>query len=92
MKKIDNETLNLLRCPVTGSKLQHATEQLVEQVNHRSQAGELCDRAGQKIDFRIDAALVNADLSLLMPIRAGVVSMAAGRSIELDKFTDSPKD
>ncbi len=83
MKKIDNEILDLLRCPVTGSKLEYAQNELVELINRRSGAGQLVDRSGQKIDFQIDAGLVNADSSLLMPIRGGVVSMAAGRSIEV---------
>lgn len=81
MKKIGSEILELLRCPVTGSRLSYAKNEIVEQLNLQSQSGQLSDRSGQPINFTIDAALINADDSLLMPIRAGVVSMAAARAI-----------
>ena len=92
MNKIDTEILDLLRCPVTGTKLHYAEIQVVDQINRCVQAGQLADRSGQQIDFRIDAGLVNADNSLLMPIRVGVVSMAANRSIEIEQLGNPESD
>jgi uncharacterized protein YbaR (Trm112 family) len=88
MNKIDTEILALLRCPVTGSRLEYAQIQLVDRINRQAQAGQLCDRAGQLINFQIDAALINADKSLAMPIRAGVVSMAEARTIDISTIAD----
>ena len=92
MNPIDSEILDLLRCPVTGSKLHFAKGDVVELINRRVQTGQLADRSGKLIELQIDAALVNADQSLLMPIRAGVISMAANRTIELSSIKHSQSE
>ena len=85
MLNIDSSVLDLLRCPLTGSKLQYADARLLSAMNKKVSEGILADQSGRIIDSKVDAALVNQDRSLAMPIRAGVISLAANRAISIEK-------
>jgi uncharacterized protein len=64
----DTEFLAMLRCPEDHSKLSLADTTLVARLNDAVASGRLKSRAGQKIEKRLDGALVRADGRLIYPI------------------------
>ncbi len=86
MKAIDSKTLELLRCPVTNSKLAPADHEVVDWINQQIGAGQLCDQSGAPVGSAIEGALVNDNKSLAMPIRCGVISLSTNRAISIEKF------
>ncbi|MEM9412342.1 MAG: Trm112 family protein [Planctomycetota bacterium] len=82
-KNIDDKTLELLRCPSTGSRLTVAEISMINRLNQNIESGQIFDCSGRKIDAPIEGALVNADQSLAMPIRLGVISLSTERAIPL---------
>ncbi len=78
------ELIGLLRCPISGSQLELADNQLVASVNQAIENRSLQNRKGVSIVDRIDGGLVNADRSWLCPIRHGIVSMVSDEMIEIN--------
>jgi len=78
--------LQLMRCPVTGQIVRIACEEIVGKVNAAIREGKLTNRIGEIVDDTIDEALVNADQTLLFPIRNDIVTMVADDLIALDQL------
>lgn len=78
--------LQLMRCPVTGQMVHVAAEEIVDKVNAAIRAGKLMNKIGEIVDDTIDEALVNADQTLLFPIRNEIVTMVADDLIALDQL------
>ena len=87
---IDPQTLEMLRCPVSKSKLSPASAQLVEWINQQISSGNCKDSGGNMIRAAIDSALVNDERTLAMPIQAGVISLSANRAISVQDFSEGP--
>lgn len=60
--------LAMLCCPEDRSKLSVADAALVAQLNSAVASGRLKSRGGQKIEKRLDGALIRADGRLIYPI------------------------
>jgi len=63
-----DETLGLLRCPETGSRLACADLAIVSELNKSVEAGQLQNRAGRPVEKRLDGGLVRAEGDVLYPI------------------------
>lgn len=87
--KMDNFLLEVIRCPVTGSKLDLADHSWLETVNQAIKNGTLYNRGGQKVEAEIDEGLINQDRSLLLPIRQGILVMVSDEAIELSQVGQS---
>lgn len=83
---IDPSVLTYMRCPVTQTELSEAPAELVERANRLIESSELTDRLGQSVPGPIDAAFINADQSLLIPVRGGIVVMLENRLIPLGQL------
>lgn len=80
-----NDTLlQLVRCPVKLSPLTIADPRLVETLNQFIERGELVNRLGETVTQPLDGGLVNADRSLLYPIRHEIPTLIADEAIVLD--------
>ena len=65
---ITPELLAMLRCPEDHSRLSLAGTELLTRLNLAVAGGRLKNRAGQKIEKSLDAALVRADGQVAYPI------------------------
>jgi len=83
---IDPAVLTYMRCPVTQSKLTEASADLVEKANQLIEASNLTDRLGQSVPGPIEAGFLNADHSLLIPVRGGIVVMLEDRLVPLSQL------
>ena len=83
---IDPSILNYMRCPVTLTELSEAPEDLVDQANGLIKSSELTDRLGQSVPGPIDAAFINADQTLMIPVRGGIIVMLENRLIPLSQL------
>jgi uncharacterized protein YbaR (Trm112 family) len=82
---IDPKLLDMLRCPIDGSRLQLAENAVVNGLNEAIGRGEVRDRQDQKVSEPLDGGLVNKAANRLYPIRGGIPSLVVNEAIELDK-------
>ncbi len=75
--------LNMIRCPVTHSDLEFVDQETLVKLNEQISRGELVNRLGQTVEGKLESGLVNADASLLLPIRGGIVVLIADQAIAL---------
>lgn len=73
---LPDQLLNLLRCPLTGSRLSRLGAAGTARLNERIAAGNCDDREGKTVREPLDAALVNTAGALVVPVRRGVIVMA----------------
>ena len=66
------EVLKMMQCPVSGSALEFADDQLVQKTNELVAAGTAESHSGESVSASIDGGLVNADRSLLVPARGKI--------------------
>ena len=79
-----NNALNLiemLRCPVTLSKLTLATADEVEVLNQQIASGKVQNRIGQIVSESVESGYFNEDRSLLLPIREGIIILVTDQAI-----------
>lgn len=82
-RTISDETLALLRCPVTGSSLAWADATILAAANEQIARGQLLTRLSQTVETSLEAALINADRSLLYPVRDGIIVLLPSEAIEI---------
>lgn len=69
---VNPEILDMMQCPVSGSRLEQADEQLLQQVNHSIESGNAITQTGESVAESIDGGLLNSDRSLLVPARGKI--------------------
>ena len=79
--KIDSELLQMLRCPVTKSRLTSATSSDIENLNRRIQDGEIANRAGERVAAPLENGFINEDRSLIFPVRGEIIILTADQAI-----------
>ncbi len=82
---IDPELLKIIRCPETQQSIAAAEPSLVESLNRKILAGQLCNRGGQPVPEKIDGGLVRADQKYLYPVRQDIPIMLIDEGIPLDE-------
>ncbi len=79
------ELLKMLVCPENHSELSVASSELVERLNTAVAAGALTNKAGRKVEHRLDGGLVRADETLLYPIVEEIPMLLVDEAIPLDQ-------
>ncbi len=77
------ELLEILCCPETHQKVMLADAALVQRVNDRIAAGQAQNRAGKKVDQKIEDGLVREDNKILYPVRNSIPVMLIDEGIPL---------
>ncbi len=72
---LPHDLVELLRCPLTGSPLSRLADVAVVEFNRLIATGDVENRGGRTATEGLEAALVNADRSLVIPVRQGIVVM-----------------
>ncbi len=75
----------MLVCPEDHSPLRLASVDLIAKLNRAVGSGTLCNKAGARIDRRLDGGLVRADRTLLYPIIDDIPMMLVDEAIPLDQ-------
>jgi len=81
---IDQQLLDILACPETKEPVSLADETLLAKINAAIEAGNLHNRAGEKIKEKIDGGLVREDKEYLYPIRDEIPIMLIDEGIPLE--------
>jgi uncharacterized protein YbaR (Trm112 family) len=81
---VRDDILERLRCPVTGSKLERASAEILALVNRQIATGTAQNRLSDVVETPVTGGLVNADRSLLFRIENGMLVMLAGEAIEIE--------
>lgn len=80
---IDRQLLDILACPETHEAVSLADETLIEGLNRKIEAGQLLNRAGEKVTETIEGGLVREDGRYLYTIRDGIPIMLVEQAIPL---------
>jgi uncharacterized protein YbaR (Trm112 family) len=80
---INDEFLDMLRCPESRQRLKRGHADLVAKVNREIAAGRLHNRAGQALAKPIDGLLVCEDDRLAYPILDDIPILLADEAVEL---------
>ena len=81
---IDQELLDVLRCPETHQKVTLAEPELIESLNQQIAAGVLNNRKGDAVDEPIDGGLIREDGQYLYLIRDEIPEMLIDAAIPLE--------
>ncbi len=80
---MDEKLLEIMCCPETHQPLAKAGAELIDDLNHRIQAGTLIDRVDEKVTEPIDGGLIREDGKILFPIRQDIPVMLIDQGIPL---------
>lgn len=87
---IDQTLLDILACPETHEAVSLAGDDLIESLNRKIEAGQLVNRAGEKVTEPIGGGLVRADGRYLYAIRNGIPVMLVEQGIPLEETAGAP--
>lgn len=85
MKQQDPQVLELLRCPVTHSRLTYAPQEMIDDLNLQIESGDLTNQIGEKVEAAIDSGLLNEAGDLLLPVRGGIILLVTDQCIGIKK-------
>ena len=83
---VDPELLKILVCPENKTPVVEADAGLIAKANAAIEAGRLKNRAGDKVEERIDSGLVREDKVFMYPIRDDIPIMLIDEAIPLDQL------
>ena len=83
MNHPESSVLELLRCPVTHSKLRAMEGAELKKLNDQIRADNVNDRKGNSVSAEIEAGLINADQSIAWSIQGSILQLIADEGIEL---------
>ncbi|MEE3334833.1 MAG: Trm112 family protein [Candidatus Latescibacterota bacterium] len=81
---IDNELLDILACPETKEPVKLAEQSLIDELNAKTERGELTNRGGEKVERQMDGGLVREDGKYLYPIEDEIPIMLIDEAIPLE--------
>lgn len=85
---IDQQLLDILACPETREAVSLADQALIDGLNQKIEAGQLVNRAGEKVTEPIDGGLIREDGRYLYAIRDGIPVMLVEQGIPLEGISD----
>ena len=77
--------LAMLRCPEDRTPLHEAPAELLARLNFSVEQGQLKNRAGLKVEKRLDGALVREDGTIAYPIVDQIPILLVDEGIRLDQ-------
>jgi uncharacterized protein YbaR (Trm112 family) len=80
---LDQDTIAIIRCPVTRQSLRLAEETTIAKINQAIEAGTLQDQLGRVVKEPLSDGLVRQDGKVLYPVRDGIPVMLADEGIPL---------
>ena len=83
---VDAELIKILVCPENKTPVSVAGDDLIAKINGAIEAGRATNRAGDKVEERIDGGLVREDKAYLYPIREDIPIMLIDEAIPLAEF------
>lgn len=83
---IDQELLEILVCPDTRKTLKMADKSVIERVNSLIEKQMIKNKAGLKVNEKIQDGLVVSDGSRLYPIREDIPILLPEEAIMLDQL------
>lgn len=86
---ISKELLDILVCPERRTALEVADQDLVSALNRAVNEGRLRNRAGERVEKRLDGGLVRDDGAVIYPIIDGIPIMLVDEAIPLDQLGET---
>ena len=83
------ELLKMLVCPETRSELSVAPTDLIARLNQAIASGQLSNKAGEKLERKLDGGLLRADGSVLYPIIDDIPMLLVDEGIPLGPAAQS---
>ena len=82
---MDEKLLELICCPETHQPLKLVNTHLIAGLNQRIEAGTLVNRAGVKLEGKIDEGLIREDGKILYPVRQNIPTLLIEQGILIDQ-------
>ena len=83
---VDPKLLEILVCPENKTPVTEADAALIGRINAAIEAGTLKNRAGEKVEERVDGGLIREDGAYLYPIRDDIPIMLIDEAIPLSQL------
>ncbi len=81
---IDDDFLEILRCPRTRQRLQRLDAEGLGRINERIDAGECVSADGEPVGERFEEGLITVDGKLAYGIDDGIPVMLPGKAIPVE--------
>jgi uncharacterized protein YbaR (Trm112 family) len=88
---VSKELLDMLVCPDTRQSVRLAPDEVLARLNRRIEAGEARNRAGSKVEEKVEAGLLREDGLVLYPIRDDIPIMLVEEGIDLGESGPAAK-
>ncbi|MCH8840669.1 MAG: hypothetical protein IH831_08355 [Planctomycetes bacterium] len=86
---IDQQLLNMLRCPHDHTPLAVADAELVERINRAVQAERVVNLGGQAVSRRLDGGLVRQAGDLVYPVIDGIPVLLPDEAINVSQLSET---
>ncbi len=86
---IDQQLLDMLRCPHDHTPLAVADVELVERINRAVQAERVVNLGGQAVSRRLDGGLVRQAGDLIYPVIDGIPVLLPDEAIDVSQLSET---
>ncbi len=86
---IDQQLLDILRCPHDHTPLAVADAELVERINRAVQAERVVNLGGQAVSRRLDGGLVRQAGDLIYPVIDGIPVLLPDEAIDVSQLSET---
>jgi len=83
---MDEQLLEILRCPQDQSPVALAESHVIVNLNHAIRQGNVLNLGGHRLRRPIDGGIVRQDGDILYPIREGIPVMLPDEGVELSQL------
>lgn len=80
---ISEKLLEILVCPEDKTSVSLADDQLIQSINQKIEAGDICNKKGEVVKDKLQSGLIREDQKRLYPVRDDIPIMIIEESIEL---------